>query len=943
MASSILSEMDIDEGIEMPVANAENKRLEDELLQMQKEIGKCNNEVADHDDRIHSMTQHFKNVQQELTHNLGLLNAHRHEIETEEHLCAISEREGGRLNQEILRHEKDLNLMREKRNNFENTIFIQSQQLEELKSKMNWDQQALEAWLEESARRDEDAITLQKYSNQDQSKLKELSLYMEHMTEELHKKRKCLDQETTETLTAQIELDKTAEEFRKSHADRQNLIAQWEITIEQMQRRDREMDLAASVLARVKEEVRQRDQVIKEKQAFLESEMQNNQEMDKKIAAEERLAAKLRIDLQEHENTRTQLQDELDTLKYTVERTASDLEAMKSNVTSLKKELLSRQEKLTQATLIREELQEKLEAAGKGALSAEERAKLAAKMFVDEEEAVKELSKELTRMREVHFRKKQELFEVSTKEKNIAAEIQGSRAANRNLSSRLKKLDQQSIKQQEIIYNQDFTIQQLEQRLARMQGDMNTEEKQQMEAKIVELTQTLDERNGVHTILTTQLKRLQDDIRRQKREMEVIGSEKADLTCKIEELNLHNEISNKELKTIVAKKQDSMVDDNILKLEIKRIQDTIHKRADEVLSLEKRYLQLSTAMKERKQEINVHKDMLFSQLKAAEEERSTVNSELHQRTEKIDKLRKRYEILMVSMAPPEGEEDKSQAYYVIKAAQDKEELQRSGDELDAKIRKAEKEIRALENTLRLMNSRNGALRHSFNKVTETSEEYEEKNHLDEQFRNVMDKYKYKRRQIRELQEDLQTMSSAMDTSLRDETAYLEMVQDRKHKIAQLLKEVEEQKEKLERVQKQMSRAAREARTAKGSKVPLLDEKDMDLRELRSRNRTIARSIAEIMQQFPDLMSAVEVYFQQADLPVPTVTPETRSSSKAGSVRSSARSTPRSSLSSARSATSPRAVDLGLGLQVTSPPGSRPPSAASSRASARSAQSRSSRK
>ena len=58
--------------------------------------------------------------------------------------------------------------------------------------------------------------------------------------------------------------------------------------------------------------------------------------------------------------------------------------------------------------------------------------------------------------------------------------------------------------------------------------------------------------------------------------------------------------------------------------------------------------------------------------------------------------------------------------YFIQAAQEKEELQREGDDLDARIRKAEKEIRALENTLRLMNSRNETYRKSFNKVTDSS-------------------------------------------------------------------------------------------------------------------------------------------------------------------------------------------------------------------------------
>ena len=67
-----------------------------------------------------------------------------------------------------------------------------------------------------------------------------------------------------------------------------------------------------------------------------------------------------------------------------------------------------------------------------------------------------------------------------------------------------------------------------------------------------------------------------------------------------------------------------MVNENLLKLEIKRARDQLMNRATDVLSLEDRRLLLETAMKERREEINIHTDMLKAQVKSAEEERQKI-------------------------------------------------------------------------------------------------------------------------------------------------------------------------------------------------------------------------------------------------------------------------------------------------------------------------------
>ena len=70
---------------------------------------------------------------------------------------------------------------------------------------------------------------------------------MERLHEQLSKKKRHLDNEMMETVTTQIELDKTAECFRVAHQEREDLIEQWVQTIQQMQKRDMDIESGSNV------------------------------------------------------------------------------------------------------------------------------------------------------------------------------------------------------------------------------------------------------------------------------------------------------------------------------------------------------------------------------------------------------------------------------------------------------------------------------------------------------------------------------------------------------------------------------------------------------------------------------------------------------------------------------------------------------------------------
>lgn len=65
----------------------------------------------------------------------------------------------------------------------QNNYFRYKQKIEELRKQMNWDQQELETWLEQTAKKDDDVLTVQKYAQADQNKIK----VVQKVVKNLHK------------------------------------------------------------------------------------------------------------------------------------------------------------------------------------------------------------------------------------------------------------------------------------------------------------------------------------------------------------------------------------------------------------------------------------------------------------------------------------------------------------------------------------------------------------------------------------------------------------------------------------------------------------------------------------------------------------------------------------------------------------------------------------
>lgn len=148
--------------------------------------------------------------------------------------------------------------------------------MDQFKLEMNWNQEELEQWALAARQKEEDNLTLEKYRRADEAKIKELTLQIEKLTIEVGRKSKELEQEVTETQAAQIELDKTAEEFKRLHQERHQLYLQWQETVENSRRRDALINEEAVRFSVQKDFLDNKKNELESHKARLDREKENN-------------------------------------------------------------------------------------------------------------------------------------------------------------------------------------------------------------------------------------------------------------------------------------------------------------------------------------------------------------------------------------------------------------------------------------------------------------------------------------------------------------------------------------------------------------------------------------------------------------------------------------------------------------------------------------------
>ncbi|XP_015917276.2 coiled-coil domain-containing protein 39 isoform X1 [Parasteatoda tepidariorum] len=895
---------------ELPIANEENKQLEESLKLKKIEVEKLKVILENNINKGKKMRDHINDLHQTLSYKQQLFKTREHELEMEIHSEKLIDRECSRLEQEMKAVNNEIKSLRGRQKKREMAISQQREKGEKLKSAIQWDEEKLMQYLEKSAEMEKDNMVLMKYTSEDDSKITELGLLVERLSKEAYEKKCALEDVNTEVLIVQSELDRIQEEFRSAYDERNNLINNWEKAVNQIQLRSKEINKLSENIENQQDEQVALKHTLKEQKDLLTIEISHNNEIERKIKEKDVIASKLRNDRKTAIEREEDLKAELSTVRNVLNNILLQKQTTQNSLQQLKKQLDSKSEKIITVRDTNKKLEDDIESLAKETFDADHYTKELDAILQREKSKNQKLENEIANICKTILSCNHEMNDLKIKEKFLDTEIKNKQTEVKNLNVKLIALDQIRTKQESEMYNVESHIEKLQLRLKKMAGETNEEERKRMESQRSSLLTTLEEKKKTLNTLTEELKIMAEKMTLSSKALDSNKKTNTELKEKIKYFEFYISNSQKSLKCCISRKQEILVQECLEKFQMKRFQKLLNGKNRSVASLQKNKLEFETMMNERVEELKRCNEIVDAEIRTEADECSILKRKYQESNDKAQKLQSKYKIILDALGisePGEGAE----AEMLIKAENDKRDLLQKRDYLMKLVLKAQDELSALKNTVWIVNAANEQFRQAIHPPGINSEDSEKLRHAEIELRELAIQIHTNKSGCQFLEESISSLKEKL-TQEQDHCKELQIaLRDQESENEKISKKISDLQTKIQRAERCNSRLSLDIKT----KTALIGiEEDIRIHLLREIRRDVSDLLFSAVENIPDVQNKIKELYEEANLPLPSRARSLFSRSSSAFSLSSRRSSAGSPLSSAHSTRSdvytPSIVTLG---------------------------------
>ncbi|CAH1133222.1 unnamed protein product [Ceutorhynchus assimilis] len=860
----IIKKLGWDDGFQIPVANAENQELEQELIALTLRKIKAKNDLENSVTRQNNIQDHFKYIKQEHEHNQKLFTAHKQQNDDEVNHYHILKAELTKTERCTTEVSKRIAFLGERKEILRNELQKAVIKVDRIKQETGWDIEALKGWEEALKKRDNDNELFKKVSKEDERRFNELEAKRQLLQAEYDWKHQAIGKIVCELKSCEMIIERTGKAIVQQIDERESIKKQWQNAMQMLQQRNKDIEGYHLNMEVLRNSLQSAEIRLQEENNMLENEERQNQKMKMKIQNLNEQHSRMKEGLERLVNIIATTRGEYSVLKRKVSSSSQLLGKLRlqskeqdKDIDKYKRVIIKNEKKI-------KTLYGQIEDMKNTTNSSSERVEKIYKMIDVEEKRCALLTTDTEKINNHLYRTVQLLKEQESIGKTLEAQINNCQCIANKLRKHIRDEKRSLEKLKEVVYDMQFRIDEFEQKLCKLEGSNNKDEfVDEKEEKIKELEKTLADHSEVLHTLQNQVDRLQDEMRKLSNFIAANMDQLEVVQNSVENYLLEYDIGRKHIAAARKSCQEKQVEENIMRLRIDHIEGDMQKANQKIFSLQKLRLSLDTATKEHILNIDTKNTVVNAKRKHLDEEMSRLKSDITLQKVKVEHLMKKYYIELMSLGKDDDGQPLSIAHIKIQNAQEKFMLQQEGDELDQKIKIAEQEIVAIENTLKLVNLSNVCFRNNLAPLKEDDLEVQEVKTLERELKDWILKARKARNDLMEQEKIHDDLSKTLNETLMVEK------QERKELTRQLEEEnclIEKQRKNKEEKVKRTHHLIRQALKKLRNRTDFsIYEQDSEVRQLRDANNTVIKKLYSLSSEYPDIAPNLNKYTTEQNI------------------------------------------------------------------------------